>query len=142
MLRRFWRWLIGTRLPPPVLEQQPPKPDALMSLLATLTEASTERYKAQLEHDAKIEDLQLRKHELEVQNASSLAEARAIERKAKEELRERKREQANNWNSKHRQHSLRECPVCTNSGSPTLTAAQIGWHHNGHVGPPPGPVVN
>lgn len=129
----WWRWRkVRSEQTPP---SNAPTAGDLVQLLASLTESSIARFKAQLDNDAKIEELNLKKRELELTHAESIAKANAIEREARAELREKKKQ----WwrengtqqrrNSRSQQQGQTGCRVCENPHNPDLSAPEIFAHH-------------
>jgi hypothetical protein len=118
--------------------------DALTGLITSLADASAKRFQAQLEHDSKTEEIQLKKRELELDHAEQIAKAEAIERESRNSERQRKKEWAKEnggllgKNAKNRQGQLRDCKVCNDKSDPYLSAADISRHYAGH----PGVAVN
>lgn len=127
----LFQWLSGKKKDSPRRELLPVPPN----LFQTLGMALAERYKATLEHEARLEELALKRHELDVANAENLAKAAAVERESKAELRKQRKE----WAREHqpaiqaRRREAERCRVCSSPGNPSLTTAEILAHHNnGH----------
>lgn len=123
--------------PPKALETEPAS-QLFLGLITALAEQSAKRYEAQLLHEAKLEEIALKRHELEIANSEILAKAEATRKAAAEDLRERRKIAANNHHQKVRgpanalARQRENCPVCQNPGDPALTAMAIQWHHSGH----------
>lgn len=109
--------------------------ELFLQLITALGEQSAKRYQAQIEHESKIEELSLKRYEIEVANSEALAKAEASRRAAAEDLRQRRKLAANAHNARVRPaaKAAAECPVCANPSDPALSAMQIQWHHSGHL---------
>lgn len=119
------------------------KPTADVELLSALMKGQTEAAAQRNQIEMKRQDLELRRLELEFQHLEEAADVRRKDREAAAELRERRRE----WAAKSRE-ALRvkrgqaiaangpkgACRVCANGGDPSLSAAEITWHWQGHPG--------
>jgi hypothetical protein len=122
------------------LGEIPPLPavDTLTTLITALADASAKRYVAQLEHDAKVDEYALKRHALDLENAEAIAKGAAIEREAKEKLRQLKREWSagnpNGTKGRPKGSQQQECKVCADKGDPTMSAQDISWHYAGHPG--------
>jgi len=111
-------------------------------LLIALLEGEKARHAASVEVEKARAQVELRKLELEVENAEDLAKARNEEREFKAKLRVQQREWAQQARDRKKekdvereraaQPKLQNCPVCANASDPTLTAEMIMWHKNGH----------
>jgi hypothetical protein len=139
-----WRKPATTKDPPP-MPSMPPSLDALTGLITSLADASAKRFAAQLEHDSKTEEIQLKKRELELLHAEQIAKADAIDRESRNTERLRKKDWAKENGGligknlgKNRQGQLTDCKVCNDKSDPYLSAADISRHYAGH----PGGAVN
>jgi hypothetical protein len=117
----------------------PPTLDALTGLITSLADSSAKRFQAQLEHDTRTEEINLKRRDLELQHAEQIAQANVIEREGKEKLRQAKREWAEKnggpsyaKSKNNRQQNLTDCKVCTDKSDPYLNAQDISWHYAGH----------
>ena len=90
-------------------------------------------------------ELELRRLELEIQHAESLATARTIEMKARDDLKVMRQERAavaraalaaKKEAAKRQQMELPgttgACRVCVNQSDPTINIEDLTWHANGH----------
>lgn len=110
-----------------------PDPDIMLRLEAI----HVERMKAQAEIDAKKQEFDLRKMELEAQYAEHLTKAKILESDARQERKIKAREYGVTGARVARarrqaEQALPECSVCKNPSSPALLASEIEWHHSGH----------
>lgn len=107
--------------------------DGFLALVQSLAAASAERFKAQLEADGRREELELRRHEYDVQNAEVIARAAANAAEAKEKLRVSRRDSMRTLRaSRGASKSASDCPVCQQPSDPRLTATDIAHHYAGH----------
>jgi hypothetical protein len=125
--------------PPSAPAPTPPSIDTLTGLITSLADASAKRFQAQLEHDTRTEEINLKRRDLELQHAEQIAQANVIEREGKEKLRQAKREWAEKnggpsyaKSAKARQQNLTDCKVCVDKSDPYLNANDISWHYAGH----------
>ncbi len=113
------------------------KSDASADLTRALIESFSARLKSNEEMEAKREELSLRKLEIEAQYAEHLAKARIEEKNAQQDRRLKAREWGATGQQRFKAKRAAEaakpvCPVCENSSSAHLTAADIQYHHAGH----------
>lgn len=115
----------------PVVAPQPvASVNDFMALITALTNSSVARHQATMEHDAKVEEISLKKRELELTHAEQIAQAAAIDRESRSKLRESKklwaREHADQIRPKGKAPS---CKVCTNPSDPSLSDTDIKNHY-------------
>ena len=68
-----------------------PSASDFMQLLTALTQSSIERFKAQIESDARIDEINLKRRELDLNHAEEIAKAAAVERESKAELKQKQK---------------------------------------------------
>lgn len=134
---RMFRWLQRAKK---VAPQEPPNRTADVSLLDVLLKTTTARFEAQMAHEDRLLDLDLKKRELELANIERITAAEIEARRAKVELRREAKGRMAELRGRRKngqQLSFGECPVCRDPASPALTAMQIMTHRQEGHGTPP-----
>jgi hypothetical protein len=117
-------------------------------LLRAFLATDTKRIEAAATLDAKKQEIELRRLELEMEHIEALGEERRKDGREKEENRRARQEAAKNAREKRKANVAGAqqpeahaggCRVCKDPSSPYLSAEEIWWHGNGHQGAP-GPV--
>jgi hypothetical protein len=106
-------------------------------LLTALLEVEAQRLKSNAELETKRQEVELRRYQLELENAESIAKARILDRDAAHERRMKAREYGLRGNAvakakRQAAENAPRCPVCEDDHSPNLSAQDIAWHHAGH----------